>query len=899
MIIKGGSRAAPSQLAWHLQRRDTNEKIEILELQSPAPSLGEAFRDWQTLVEGTRGSKGLYHANIDPAKDYTMTREQWQRSVDVLEKELGLEGQPRAIIMHEKHGREHIHVVWARTDIDRMIVRSDSQNYLAHERASMALEQEFGHEHVPGKHAKRDRDKQPEFPKAEANQAEWQQGERTGIDPAARKDQITALKQSCDNGQAFKTALEEQGYILAKGDRRDFVIVDETGSIHSLGRQIRDLKAADLRKFMERIDRAALPSAAEAVDYQRQRAEEHLRQKYEEPESRPEEKQPQHIHQHEPSNQMDDIDREEQLRRQHQAPEPPHQQEYDEHQRRQEGQRSETSRRYSDQPDIDGLGAIIEVAVTPLTEALRAILDYRSAGEREFPDEQARQRKQAASAQTPRRYPNQPDIDGLGAIIEVAVTPLTEALRAILDYHSGGEREFPNEEARQRQQAASAQTPRRYSKQPDIDGLGAIIEVAVTPLTEALRAFLDYRSGGEREFPNEEARQRQQAAPAETPRRYSKQPDIDGLGAIIEVAVTPLTEALRAILDYRSSGERELLNEEARQRTPAAPAETPRPNVDGLGAIPQEQTEAARREQRELSTALTRFFGAIQDVILPDRAIRRQDERQQEKPEQQKLEQKPEQEKPEQEKLAKQKPEQEKPEQQKPAREEQQEHQPEEQQEHQRQEEKEQRDQGHQQQETPKPAESVPDPIQAETEALKKAVAERQTEERRQIIQAHTDEMKRLRDAIALDTEEKLDRFDATQQAEVEARARRQEKQALTGVAEFISSVQDFFQPARAAERKAERQREDQQFVARQKQERDDYAALLQKTNELEIQNVTERHELRLDEHAARGEEELDRYIRELESARVLQAEVEERQRAREEELARDGPERPPPRRAR
>ena len=122
MIIKGGSRAAPGQLAWHLQRLDTNDKIEILELQSPAPNLAEAFRDWQTLVEGTRGFKGLYHANIDPAKDYTMTREQWQHAVEVLEKELKLEGQPRAVVMHEKHCREHIHVVWARTDIDRMVL---------------------------------------------------------------------------------------------------------------------------------------------------------------------------------------------------------------------------------------------------------------------------------------------------------------------------------------------------------------------------------------------------------------------------------------------------------------------------------------------------------------------------------------------------------------------------------------------------------------------------------------------------------------------------------------------------------------------------------------------------------------------------------------------------------
>jgi hypothetical protein len=288
MIIKGGSRAAPDQLARHLQRQDTNERVEILELQSPASGLRDAFRDWQTLSEGTRGFKGLYHANIDPAADYAMTPDQWQRAVGLLEKELGFEGQPRAVVMHEKHDRQHIHVVWARTDIDTMTLCPDGNNYLAHERASQALELEFGHEQVPGKHAKRDREKQPEFPKAEYNQAEWQQGERQGRDPAARKDQITAIRQAADSGQAFKAALEEQGYMLAKGDRRDFVIVDQTGAIHSLGRQIRDLKAAALREFMKDIDRESLPTAAQAATLQKQRQKEAKQaQKSEEPVNKP------------------------------------------------------------------------------------------------------------------------------------------------------------------------------------------------------------------------------------------------------------------------------------------------------------------------------------------------------------------------------------------------------------------------------------------------------------------------------------------------------------------------------------------------------------------------------------------------------------------------------------
>jgi len=218
--------------------------------------------------EGTRGTKGLYHVNIDPAEEYVMSLEQWQRTVEVLEKELGFEGQPRAVVLHQKQGRQHLHVVWARTDIDTMTLRSDSMNYPAHERASKALELEFGQEPVPGKHAKRDREKQPEFPNAAVNHAEWQQAERTGINPADRKDQITALKQASDSPQAFMSALEEQGYILARGDRRDFVLVDEAGEVYSLRRQLHGMKAADLREYMKGLDPEILPSAEQAAQLQ-------------------------------------------------------------------------------------------------------------------------------------------------------------------------------------------------------------------------------------------------------------------------------------------------------------------------------------------------------------------------------------------------------------------------------------------------------------------------------------------------------------------------------------------------------------------------------------------------------------------------------------------------------
>lgn len=270
MIIKGKSRAAPKELARHLARTDTNERVEVLQLDS-AGSMEQAFRDWQTYTFVTKGDLGLYHANIDPDARYQMTPQQWARAVEILEEELGLQGQPRAVVLHEKNGREHIHVVWCRTDMDTMTMRRDGRNYLAHERASLRMEREFGHEHVPGKHAKRDRAKQPEFPRASVSHAEQQQAERSGLSVAERRAQMAAFKDASDSGVAFKAAVEQAGYVLAQGDKRDFILVAPDGSTISLSRELK-MKAAEARAFMADVDRDALPTASEAKKRQAARA---------------------------------------------------------------------------------------------------------------------------------------------------------------------------------------------------------------------------------------------------------------------------------------------------------------------------------------------------------------------------------------------------------------------------------------------------------------------------------------------------------------------------------------------------------------------------------------------------------------------------------------------------
>src|SRR5579862_4594172 len=293
MIAKGAARNNPRQLAVYLmrvERYSTGEPVELLELQSAwastiepdspqsrvASRLIEAFRDWQILTEGTKqGRDGLYHAEISPSPEYAaaMTPEQWKRAADILGEELGFKDQPRAIVLHGgTDGRKHMHVVWARTDIDEMKIISDGYNYVAHEKASHRMELEFGHDFVPGKHDKRDRELQEEFPRQEYDFAEAQMAERAGKTVAERKAEIRDLQAAAANGQEFKRALEEAGYLLAQGDR-GYIVVDSAGAFSALTKNLQGvMKKAEVEAFMADVPLAQLPTINEAKSLQSDKA---------------------------------------------------------------------------------------------------------------------------------------------------------------------------------------------------------------------------------------------------------------------------------------------------------------------------------------------------------------------------------------------------------------------------------------------------------------------------------------------------------------------------------------------------------------------------------------------------------------------------------------------------
>lgn len=261
MNIKGTSRAGPIGLANHLLNAEKNERITVVETRGTiAQDLRGALIEMDTYAMGTRCHKSLYHASLSPQPPHRLTPEQRLEGVDALERKLGLDGHARAIVVHEKEGREHIHVVWTRIDIHRMRSVSDSHNFRKHEEVSRDLERRWGHERIQGAHAERDGVKRPD---RTPSRSELRQEERTGIKGKDVKAEVTAAFRASDGAESFRAALADQGYVLAQGDRRDFVIVDYAGGIHSLARRLDGVKAAPLREFMSPIDPKSVPSIGE------------------------------------------------------------------------------------------------------------------------------------------------------------------------------------------------------------------------------------------------------------------------------------------------------------------------------------------------------------------------------------------------------------------------------------------------------------------------------------------------------------------------------------------------------------------------------------------------------------------------------------------------------------
>jgi len=199
------------------------------------------LKEAEAFSRGTKCQKYLYSLSLNPPAKESVETKDFEIAIDRVEKTLGLEGQPRAIVFHEKENRRHCHVVWSRIDTDNMkaIGLSFPKRKLNALAKDIFLEK--GWELPKGFLNPRLRD-----PK-NFTLEEWQQAKRQGKDPREIKAIFQACWKQSDSKPAFENALKEHGYRLARGDRRGYVATDIKGEVYSLSRYA-GVKTRDIKK---------------------------------------------------------------------------------------------------------------------------------------------------------------------------------------------------------------------------------------------------------------------------------------------------------------------------------------------------------------------------------------------------------------------------------------------------------------------------------------------------------------------------------------------------------------------------------------------------------------------------------------------------------------------------
>lgn len=230
MILVGNQRGGAKDLAQHLMSPE-NDHVDVHELRGfSAESLNGALNEAYALSRGTNCRKFMFSLSINPPPNKEVSVADFVAVADRAEKRLGLEGQARALVFHEKNGRRHAHCVWSRIDPDQMkaVHLPFTKRKLVDLTRDIFVERGWD---IPDGLIDRQKRDPLQF-----SLAEYQQAKRTGQNPRVIKAAFQSAWASSDSLSALKHALREQGYWLAKGDRRGFVALDHKMKPYALSK---------------------------------------------------------------------------------------------------------------------------------------------------------------------------------------------------------------------------------------------------------------------------------------------------------------------------------------------------------------------------------------------------------------------------------------------------------------------------------------------------------------------------------------------------------------------------------------------------------------------------------------------------------------------------------------
>lgn len=242
MIVAGGTHGHGLKLARYLLR--PGSQAELLELRGATGTLMQSLTDWEATARTlTRGKRVLYHAYARLPDHERLTLEQWHQLAARLEQNLGLEGCPRALVMHDEEGRgRHLHLVWSRLKEDEALAPLHHDRRQLY-RAARWAEGAFDLTPIA-----------PEPARAKAiGDRDVKALKGRGMEAEALQRIVREAWTTAADGPGFRRALEAEGILLMKGERRDHVI-DVDGLKLNPVRLLPGVTDAMFRERLEGVD---------------------------------------------------------------------------------------------------------------------------------------------------------------------------------------------------------------------------------------------------------------------------------------------------------------------------------------------------------------------------------------------------------------------------------------------------------------------------------------------------------------------------------------------------------------------------------------------------------------------------------------------------------------------
>lgn len=278
MIVKASTlqRRSHRYLINHLGNASENEQVILSGSRGLfASSLAEAIEDLMLMTMGAICSKPLLHTSISPS--VALSEGQWAAAWSVYEQEFNLANHAYVEVTHTKAGRSHRHRVYSRICDDQTAI-DIRFNYLRQEKVARMLENGLNLPLTLGRFNRAvikrlEQEGQGavaawmieqeahlrQRPSAVQSDKDTQQQKRSKVNiQQVRADLQTAWQVAID-AQDFLRLLLDRGYILARGNRRDYVVCDWTGNAHSPRRRL-DVRARELRVFLGDLIPEHLPT---------------------------------------------------------------------------------------------------------------------------------------------------------------------------------------------------------------------------------------------------------------------------------------------------------------------------------------------------------------------------------------------------------------------------------------------------------------------------------------------------------------------------------------------------------------------------------------------------------------------------------------------------------------